>query len=406
MTARAPASARRRPGRVLGLALGVVLGAAPLAGCGASGLYGAPLPGGADLGGHPSHVAAQFADVLDLVPRASVRLNDVGVGRVDQISLAPDGSVALVAMTINGDVVLPANTRAELSSASLLGEKFIELAVPPGPRPGGILRDGSVIPLAATRRYPEVEEVFGALSLLLNGGGLAQLKDVIHELNAATSGNEPQLRDLLDQVARLTGQLNAQRDTIVRALDGLDRLSGVLVGQTGHIDTALDRLEPGLAVLNEQRDQLVDMLKALDRLSGVAVDTVHRSHDDLVADLRALEPTLRQLAKAGDDIPNSLQLLLTYPFPDYALNALKGDYFNTDVYVNMDLSTTLGNLMRSSQPFAPIPAPPGQPLPGPLGQLVRTPRQPESRPPAGLGGLLSPLSAGRGSAAGAPGEHR
>jgi hypothetical protein len=74
--------------------------------------------------------------------------------------------------------------------------------------------------------------------------------------------------------------------------------------------------------------------------------------------------------------------------------------------VNMDLSTTLGNLMRSSQPFAPIPAPPGQPLPGPLGQLVRTPRQPESRPPAGLGGLLSPLSAGRGSAAGAPGEHR
>jgi phospholipid/cholesterol/gamma-HCH transport system substrate-binding protein len=405
MTARAPAGATRRRKRLLGLVLGVALGAAALAGCGASGLYGAPLPGGADLGDHPYHVTAQFADVLDLVPRASVRLNDVGVGRVDQISLAPDGSMALVAMTINGDVLLPANTHAELSSASLLGEKFVELTVPPGPRPAGVLPDGSVIPLPATRRYPEVEEVFGALSLLLNGGGLAQLKDVIHELNGATSGNEPQLRDLLGQIARLTGQLNAQRDTIVRALDGLDRLSGVLVGQTGHIDTALDRLEPGLAVLNEQRDQLVDMLKALDRLSDVAVDTVHRSHDDLVADLRALEPTLRQLARAGDDIPNSLQILLSYPFPDYALKALKGDYFNTDVYVNLDLSTTLGNLMRSSQPFAPIPGTPGQPLPGALGKLVPAPRQPESRPPAGLGRLW-PLAAGLGPTAGAPRARR
>jgi phospholipid/cholesterol/gamma-HCH transport system substrate-binding protein len=380
----------RRP---LALLLIAVLGAAVLAGCGASGLYGTPLPGGADLGSHPYRVTAQFSDVLDLVPQATVRLNDVPVGRVDGITLAPDSSVALVSMTINGDAVLPANTRAELRSASLLGEKFVEL-VPPapgGPRPDPRLRDGAVIPVADTRRYPEVEEVFGALSLLLNGGGLAQLKDIIHEVNAASGGNEPQLRDLLDQLVRLTGQLDAQRTTIVRAIDGLDRLSTVLAGQTGNIDTALDRLQPGLAVLNSQRDQLVDMLKALDRLSGVAVDTVHRGRDDLLADLRALTPTLRQLAKAGDDIPNSLQLLLTYPFPDYALNDLKGDYFNTDVYVNIDLSTTLGNLLRSSQPAAAIPGSPGQPLPGALGKLVQTPLLPEPKPPAGLGGLLVPL---------------
>jgi phospholipid/cholesterol/gamma-HCH transport system substrate-binding protein len=394
----------------LALLLAAALGAAVLGGCGASGLYGAPLPGGADLGSHSYRVTAQFSDVLDLVPQATVRLNDVPVGRVDRITLAPDGSVALVSMTINGDAVLPADTRAELRSASLLGEKFVELvvprraapggAVPAGQPPEGRLRDGAVIPVVDTRRYPEVEEVFGALSLLLNGGGLAQLKDIVHEVNAASSGNEPQLRDLLGQLVRLTGQLDAQRATIVRAIDGLDRLSTALAGQTGNIDTALDRLEPGLAVLNQQRDQLVDMLKALDRLSGVAVDTVHRGRDDLLADLRALTPTLRQLAKAGDDIPNSLQLLLTYPFPDYALNDLKGDYFNTDVYVNMDLSTALGNLLRSSQPVAPIPRTPGEPLPGALGTLVQTPLLPEPKPPAGLGGLLLPLP-GLGESGGA-----
>jgi len=61
------------------------------------------------------------------------------------------------------------------------------------------------------------------------------------------------------------------------------------------------------------------------------------------------------------------------------------------VYVNMDLSTTLGNLLRSSQPAAAIPGSPGQPLPGALGKLVQTPLLPEPKPPAGLGGLLVPL---------------
>ncbi|MCU1652877.1 MAG: transporter substrate-binding protein, partial [Pseudonocardia sp.] len=350
----------------------------------------------ADLGGRPYRVTAQFADVLDLVPQATVRLNDVAVGRVDQISLAPDGSVALVSLAINGDVALPATTHAELSSASLLGEKFVELVAPPGQPAVGPLRDGAVIPVANTRRYPEVEEVFGALSLLLNGGGLAQLQDIVREVNATTSGNEPQLRDLLTQVARLTGQLDAQRATIVRAIDGLDRLAGVLAGQTGHIDTALDQLGPGLRVLNDQRDQLVTMLKSLDRLSGVAVDTVNRSRDDLVADLRALTPTLRELAEAGDNIPKSLQILLTYPFPDYAMKALKGDYFNTDLLFKLDVNSTLGNLLRSSQPPVAIPGTPGEPLPGALGQIIRTPLLPEPRPPAGLGGLLLPLSGGGG----------
>jgi phospholipid/cholesterol/gamma-HCH transport system substrate-binding protein len=389
--------------RLLGLLLTAALGGGLLAGCGSSGLYGAPLPGGADLGSHPYHLTAQFTDVLDLVPQATVRLNDVAVGRVEQITLAPDGSVALVSLAINGDVVLPATTRAELSSASLLGEKFVELVAAPTQQAptqqvpaSASLRDAAVIPVANTRRYPEVEEVFGALSLLLNGGGLAQLQDIVHEVNATTSGNEPQLRDLLTQVARLTGQLDTQRATIVRAIDGLDRLSTVLAGQTGNINTALDQLGPGLRVLNDQRDQLVTMLKSLDRLSGVAVDTVNRGRDDLLADLRALTPTLRELAKAGDNIPKSLQILLTYPFPDYAMKALKGDYFNTDVLFKLDLNSTLGNLIRSSQPPVAIPGTPGQPLPGALGEIIRTPLLPEPRPPAGLGGLLLPLSGGSG----------
>jgi phospholipid/cholesterol/gamma-HCH transport system substrate-binding protein len=97
------------------------------------------------------------------------------------------------------------------------------------------------------------------------------------------------------------------------------------------------------------------MLQALDELSGVAVDTINRSREDLVADLRALGPTLQKLAEAGSDLPRSLQFLLSYPFPDYAMESLKGDFFNTDVRIDFDLTGILGNLTRSSQPIVPLP---------------------------------------------------
>jgi phospholipid/cholesterol/gamma-HCH transport system substrate-binding protein len=366
-----------------------------LAGCGSGGFTGAydlPLPGGADVGEHPYHVVAQFGDVLDLVPQAGVKVNDVAVGRVEKIELARDNKTAVVTMLVNGDVRLPANAGAELRQSSLLGEKFVELNE--GARPAGRLRDGAVIPLARTGRNPEIEEVLGALSLLLNGGGIGQLKTIVHEVNAALSGNDPEIRSALSTIDTMVRTLDGEKGDIVRAIDALDRLSSNLAKQTDDIATALDDLGPGLRVLNQQRRSLVTMLGALERLSTVAVDTVNRSRDDLVADLRLLRPVLTKLADAGTDLPNSLQFLVTYPFTDYFLNALKGDYVNVDVKFDLDLSVLLENLRNASTPLVPLPggtqAPAAPPLPVPI--LPSTP----SVPAGGLAGLLGSLLGGGG----------
>ncbi|MGI5128159.1 MCE family protein [Pseudonocardia sp. CA-107938] len=366
-----------------------------LAGCGTGGfrgLYDAPLPGGADLGARPYRVTVQFGDVLDLVPQASVKHNDVAIGRVDGIALAPDNSVATVDVVVNGDVQLPANARAELRQSSLLGEKYVEIADPLGEPPRDVLRDGAVIPVASTSRNPEVEEVLGALSMLLNGGGVAHLQDIVGEVNQALDGNEPQIRSLLGRLDQLIEQLDGQKATIVRAIDGLAHLSDALAGQTGNLATAIDELGPGIDAIEEQRTQLVGMLEALDRLSDVAVDTIHRSRDDLVADLRALAPTLQKLAEAGSDLPRSLQFVLTYPFPDYAMESLKGDFFNTDVRIDLDLSTTLGNLSRSSQPPVALPDALGGGLPGLLPPAPSGKREPGEG--GGVPGVLGDLLGG------------
>ncbi|WP_440900800.1 MCE family protein [Actinosynnema sp.] len=318
-----------RPSRWTALVAVLVL----LAGCsGMPSAYDLPLPGGADVGDRPYRVTVEFDDALDLVPQAAVKVADVPVGRVEEIGLSEDGSVALVRLLVNGDVRLPADARGLLRQSSLLGEKYVELAAGDGGAGGGgagALVDGAVVPVARTNRNPEVEEVLGALSMLLNGGGIGQVQDISRELGAAFDGNTEQARSLLSTADEFVRRLDERRADITRAVDGLARLSGVLEAQEPGIAEVLDGLEPGLRVLEEQRGQLVGLLGALDRLSGVAVDTVENSREDLVADLEALEPVLRELAEAGQDLPRSLELLLTFPFTDAVLDGVKGDYLNT-----------------------------------------------------------------------------
>ena len=383
---------RALPALLLALALA-------LSGCGAhgfSGLYGAPLPGGADLGSDPYRVTVQFHDVLDLVPQSSVKVNDVPVGEVETIDLAPDGRTALVRLAVNRRVRLPANAAALLRQSSLLGEKFVELSQPGGAAPVGRLADGDVVPVERTNRNPAVEEVLGALSMLLNGGDIGQLQGIVRELNAALAGNEPQVRSLLDQVQHLVADLDGQKEDIVRAIDALNRASATFNAQRGSISTALDRIPPGVQVLNQQRDQLIGMLGAMHQLSGVATDVVDRSRQDLVADLRALDPTLRRLADAGQNLPKALNYLQTYPFPPGANGTLRGDYFNADIFVDLDLSEVVENMIRAQpqlgsappQPSVPLPLPPAPGLPP---QLPPPPQLP--KPPPG-GGLLGPVLGG------------
>jgi phospholipid/cholesterol/gamma-HCH transport system substrate-binding protein len=347
-SSRAGGSATRNPRervrRITALAAGCCL---VLTACSGEfkGVYDLPLPGGADVGDHPYHVTVQFADVLDLVPQAAVKVGDVPVGRVQAIRLGADGWTAEAVVEVNGDVVLPADAVARLRQSSLLGEKFVELAAPGGDtKQTARLADNAVIPVARTNRNPEVEEVFGALSLLLNGGGIGQLQTINRELSKVMTGNETQIRSFLSGVNTLTTDLDAHRQDITAALEGVNRLATTLADRDRQVSGALTDLTPGLRTLTDQRTQLVAMLQSLDDLSGVATDVIHRSKDDLVADLRSLAPVLQRLADAGASLPKALEILPSFPYTDAVIPAIKGDYLN--VYLSV------------------IPAP-GMPLPAP-----------------------------------------
>lgn len=349
--------------RLLRALVGVVLGSVLLSGCDFD-VYELPLPGGADVGDNPMTVTVEFESVLDLVPQSSVKVNDVTVGKVTSVGIKKetddDGAlryVAEVEIEIRGDTELPANAAATIRQTSLLGEKFVSLSAPADGATGQ-LESGDLIPLDRTGETPEVEQVLGALSLLLNDGGLDKVRTIANEVNAALEGREDSVKSLLTQVAGFMEQLDTNKQDIVDAIESLNELAKGVRREQPQIDLALEELPSALLSLDRQRGDLVKMLQALDRLGDVGVRVIRRTKADTMTVFRQLQPTLTQLANSGDALVNSFNVILTYPFvdevvgrdPQVARNLHMGDYVNLSV----DLQLDLGNLELPGLPCTPL----------------------------------------------------
>ncbi|MER5214292.1 MCE family protein [Streptomyces sp. NPDC002838] len=390
----------RKGGAVAWAAVGTLL----MSGCEFNGWYDVQLPGGAAADGHAYHVTVEFRDVLDLVPQSAVKVNNVTVGAVEKVEL--DGWHARVRLRVADSVKLPANAVAELRQTSMLGEKYVALSAPAQAAPVGRLGDGDRIPLSRSGRNPEIEEVLSALSALLNGGGVAQLKTITVELNKALEGRENRVKSLLKELDTFLGGLDDQREDIVRALRAVDRLAKRLGKEKTTIAEAVDTMPPALKVLADQRRDLTRMLTALSKLGKAGTKVVNASHDDTVANLRQLRPILRQLNKAGNNLPNSLELLTTYPFPRNVVDAIKGDYVNLHITADLDLAGLYGNLTDEPGPggdgdpqvpglpetpdlpdVPDLPEVPGVPTPT---ALPSTPSVPSPSAPSGGGHPLCP----------------
>lgn len=351
-----------------------------------------PLPGGANVGDNPMHLSIEFNDVLDLVQQGTVKVNGLPAGRIEHIGLAADGWTAEVDVVVRSDVGLPANAVASVQQTNLLGEKFVELAPPDNEPATGELRDGAHLGLDRTRTATDIEQVLGALSLLLNGGGVNQLQDIITELEAATGGRETELRNTLESAGELVSSLNRQRDDIVAAIDGVNILAGNAAEQTPQIEAILDELPDGVRVLDEQRPQLTEMLRKVNELGTVGTDVLTSSREDLIADLRALRPVLQELAKVTPDLVAVAAIVPTFPFPDASISSTIGGASNVFLSVDGQIADTLANLgVGQGNPQTVLP----RTTTGPYNVAATNPWQgtngPDKRTTLLLPGLPEPL---------------
>jgi phospholipid/cholesterol/gamma-HCH transport system substrate-binding protein len=317
------------------LAMIVVL--ATVSGCGWRGLNSLPLPGTQGTGPGSFVIQAQMPEVNNIQPNSRVRVADVTVGHVTRIER--QGWHALLTMSLNGDVDLPANATAKIGTTSLLGSYHIELAPPKDQPPQGKLRNGSLIVLSHAGAYPSTEQTLAAVSLVLNGGGVSQLQDITEAFSTAFRGREQDLRSLIGQLDRFTADLDKQKGDIIAAAESLNHLVGKFAAQQPVLDRALATIPNGLAVLKDQRDNLVEAADQLGKFSALTVDSVNKTKANLVKELQQVGPVLDSLANAGPSLTRALSLIPTFPFPNETIEKWqRGDYANLTAIVDLTLS--------------------------------------------------------------------
>ncbi|MCC8930122.1 MCE family protein [Rhodococcus sp. I2R] len=325
-----------------------------LAGCQWDGLESLPLPGTEGRGEDAYRVQIQMPNVTTLSQNSPVMVDDVTVGTVDSITV--QNWHALVTVSLNGDVELPENVTAKIGQTSLLGSQHLALVAPVHAE--GRLSGGDVIPLERAGAYPTTEQTLSSLSVVLNGGGLAQIQDITTELNSAIGGREDSIRDLLPRLDELVTGLDAQRQDIIDAMSGMDRLAVNVQNQNATLTRALNEVPPALDVLTAQRPNITGAFTSLGRLSDVVSRLVESSGQDLHTNIASLTPVLRALADSGNALTDVLSVLLTYPFPQEGINnVMRGDYANLAMTIDMSLPRLDANFLT------------GTPLAGRLGGL-------------------------------------
>ena len=142
----------------------LLAGAAVLLATGGFLFYAAANTGRTVTGG--TRLQARFENIGAIGPGADVRIGGVKVGSVTGTAIDPQTFQAILSFTVQGNLKLPTDSSATISSGGLLGGGFVSVT------PGGadaLLGDGGTVTI--TQSASNLEDLLG--KFIFNVGSLA-----------------------------------------------------------------------------------------------------------------------------------------------------------------------------------------------------------------------------------------
>jgi len=211
----------------------------------------------------PVTVVSERAGLV-MNPDAKVRMRGVQVGQVESIETRGDGTAVLhLAMDPDALKDIPANVAVDITSSTVFGAKFVELAAPPDPSKTPLAAGAEVIVEHVT---VETNTVFQQLTSVLKAVDPVQLNQTLAALSGALNGRGERLGQTATDFDRFLQKINPSLVSINRDLEIAPRaLSAYADAAPELVDLLADTTKVG--------DTLVDQ----DALAGLQVAGLEKS---------------------------------------------------------------------------------------------------------------------------------
>jgi phospholipid/cholesterol/gamma-HCH transport system substrate-binding protein len=165
-------------------------------------------------------VDVELANAGGLYPQAMVTYRGVEVGKVTGIDLATGGSVVAHLQVDNG-VKLPRDSTAQVRSASVIGEQYVNFLPADKGAGSGFLADGDTVPASRTVLPTSTNTLLSSVDGLLRSVPTKDLRRVVHELGTAFEGVGPELGRFIDASSTFQKAANANLPATLKLIDDM-----------------------------------------------------------------------------------------------------------------------------------------------------------------------------------------
>lgn len=281
---------------------------------------------------------AEFEDATGVLIGDSVKLAGVDVGRVEKAEIA--NGKAVITFNLDKTVELPKDSTIALRWRNVLGQRF--LYVYPGDDTE-IYEEGQRIPVEQTEDVSDIGQFLNRLGPVLKAIDPEQANAFLDSVNTALTGNEQDVRQLIDDGAELASTLAAEGKNIKGLLSSADEVVGAFASQDealGQIFDDLDEVGGVLARRTKDINSLVTDFAVVQRqLNGLAQRN-SENIDETLGDLNTVATTLaknrQQLAYTLDTLPLGVA--------GYFQTSSWGEYFNVRL-VSIQFRDTESNII-------------------------------------------------------------
>ncbi|MCL2542027.1 MAG: MCE family protein [Nocardioidaceae bacterium] len=233
--------------------------------------------------GSSPHVTALVANAGGALTNGSdVKMNGVIVGKVNNISRAPSGQVAIdLSMTGSDLGHVPSNVVARILPATIFGKTFVDLVVH-GQASSSSLRAGDTVKADSTQGTLELQNALDDIDRLVKALGPAELASAIGSAAQALDGRGAEIHNTVVTLNSYLDKLNPQMPKVRSDLQQLASATTVVNKVAPDLLDATDDLLVTANTITNNQQAISALISGGTRLSDTATGFLHRNKRNLV----------------------------------------------------------------------------------------------------------------------------